>query len=189
MRIRLSAIVILSAAVYGGSFVSNAQTALPLPGCEPAPDVRKIMDKKLDPVFLGKIKFPERFVLERQVLEDLIAKYPRELTPYETLSSWMYPGASKEEIDAFHDRLVKMAKGHPNDPLAVLLAGEVLNGKDTPEAIRLFEAAKAKAPNFPCPALQLAELYRNGKRADPVKQNENSQAPKVGEDRMRCTQV
>jgi thiol-disulfide isomerase/thioredoxin len=141
-----------------------------------APEVRKIMDDKLSPVALGKMRFTERFVVERQVLEDLIAKYPRELVPYETLDAWVIPGATREEKQAFHDRLVKMAKDNPDDPLALVLGGEVLVGKDTPEAIRMFEGAKHKAPNFPWPAMQLALLYRNGKRADPIKLKENTEA-------------
>jgi thiol-disulfide isomerase/thioredoxin len=176
MSKQLSVIIVLTAAVVGGSFVSKAQTAPPLPGCEPAPEVRKIIDDQLNPVVLAKIKFPERFVLERQVLEDLITRYPRELAPYEILNAWMYPGATHEETLAFQDRLLKMAKDNPDDPLALLLGGEVLVRKDTPEAIRMFEAAKAKAPNFPWPARQLAQLYMHGKRADPIKEKENTEA-------------
>ena len=173
MRTYLSVVTVLMAVISGGS---QAQTALSLPGCEAAPEVRKVMDNELGPVALGKMKFPERFVLERKVLEDLIARYPRELEPYETLNAWMYPGATAEETQAFHDRLLKMAKDHPDDPLALLLAGELLAGKDSPEAIRMFEAARAKASNFPWPAMQLAQLYRMGKLADPVKLKEYTEA-------------
>jgi thiol-disulfide isomerase/thioredoxin len=165
----------LMAAFLSCSFISEAQTALPLPGCDASPEVRKVLDEKLNPDALEKMKYPERSVLQRQVLEDLIAKYPRELQPNEMLKDDVGWTGTKEENEALRDQWVKRAKENPGDPLALLLAGEVLKGKDTPEAIRLMEAAKAKAPGFPWPAMQLAQLYRNGKYADPVKSKENTE--------------
>jgi hypothetical protein len=83
MRMYWSVATLVAPALLSG--VLTAQDALPLPGCETAPRVRKILDEKLDPKLLDKLKLPERIALERQVLEDLIARYPRELEPYQTL--------------------------------------------------------------------------------------------------------
>jgi thiol-disulfide isomerase/thioredoxin len=152
-----------------------AQAALPLPGCEASPEVRKIIDEKLDYSALLKLKVAERWTLERKTLDDLIAKYPRELQPYESLSNGTREYAP-DEYEAFRDQWVKMAKDHPDDPLALLLAGEAQNGRDTPEAIRLLEAAKAKAPDFPWPSLQLADIYFSGERADKDKLAANLEA-------------
>jgi thiol-disulfide isomerase/thioredoxin len=174
MRLLYSLASLPIAAALGCALLP-AQAALPLPGCETAPEVRKIMDEKLDDTALDKLKIAERWAFERKTLEDLIEKYPRELRPYESLGSGVREYAP-DEYEALRDRWVKMAKDHPDDPLALLLAGEALSGKDTPEAIRLLEAAKAKAPNFAWPSLQLANLYFSGKRADKDKVAANLEA-------------
>ena len=172
MRTYLCVASLLAAAFLSHSFPAQGQSARSLPGCETAPEVRKILDEKLDPKALDKMKLLERVALERQVLDDLIAKYPRELEPYQTLVNKM----RREDPDEFpelRNRLVKMAKDDPNDPLALLLAGWVLRGKDTPESVRLLEAAQAKAPNFPWPFRELASDYFSGKIADQNKVKEN----------------
>jgi len=165
----------LIAALSCAFVASHAQSALPLPGCEAAPEVRKTMDERLDGERLGKLKFAERLALQRQVLEDLMARYPRELKPvlsYSNVLSQYVP----DEYPAVRDRWVQAAKDHPDDPLALLIAGKALIGRDTPEAIRLLEAAKTKAPSFPWPDLYLASVYAAGKRVDLSKTKENLEA-------------
>jgi thiol-disulfide isomerase/thioredoxin len=143
-----------------------------LPGCETNAEVRKVLDEKLASKLLYKMKFTERAALERRVLEDLIAKYPRELEPYRTLGNTIR-SETPDEFPLFRDRLVKMSKDNPDDPLALMLAGWALRGKDTLEAIRLLEVSKAKAPNFPWAARELAAVYFSGKRVDQNKVKEN----------------
>jgi hypothetical protein len=77
MRTYLSVASLLAGAFLSNSFPAQAQSARSLPGCDTAPEVRKILDEKLDPKMLDKMKLLERVPLERQVLEDLIAKSPR----------------------------------------------------------------------------------------------------------------
>ena len=136
------------------------------------PEVRKVLDVKLDPKVLDKMKLTDRVALERQVLGDLIAKYPREFEPYQTLIN-MIRSDDPDGFSDLHNQFVKMAKDDPDDPLALLLAGRVLRGKNTPESVRLLEAAKAKAPNFPWPFMELASDYFGGKIADQNKVKEN----------------
>jgi hypothetical protein len=90
---------------------------------------------------------------------------------YEGLHITVQYRGTRDEYQALPEQWVKMAKDRPDDPLALLLAGEALKNKDTPEAIRLLEAAKAKAPNFPWPAMQLALPLQGWKarRPDQVK--------------------
>lgn len=171
MRSILPAATALLAAVLGSFSLVQAQAVLPLPGCDSSPDARKILDEKLDQNVLNRMKYPERSAL----IKDLAARYPRELQPNEMLKDDEFWNATKEEAQALRDQWMKRAKENPDDALALLLAGEVLKGKDTPEAIRLMEAAKAKAPSFPWPAMQLAQLYRQGKYADPIKSKENTE--------------
>ena len=63
----------------------HAQTKLTLPGCDPLPEVRKVLGTKLDDKLLDKMKFVERTAYERRMFEVLIAKYPREIVPYQRL--------------------------------------------------------------------------------------------------------
>lgn len=175
MRAYLSVASLIAAAFIGNSFPAQGQSARSLPGCETAPEVRKVLDKKLDPKLLDKMKRPERVTLEREVLNDLIAEHPRELEPYQTLVNSMR-SEDPDQFAGLRNRLVKMAKDDPNDPLALLLAGWVLRGKDTLESVRLLEAAQAKAPNFPWPFDELASDYFRGKIADQNKVKENIEA-------------
>ena len=135
----LSVTSLLAAAFISTSFLAQAQRSRSLPGCETAPEVRKILDEKLDPKMLDKMKIPERVAWERQVLQDLIARYPRELEPYQNLVNKMR-SEDPDEFRELRNRLVKMAKDDPNDPLALLLAGWVLRGKDTSESVQIGRA-------------------------------------------------
>ncbi|HEY3740956.1 MAG TPA: hypothetical protein VGL53_13980 [Bryobacteraceae bacterium] len=69
-----------------------------------------------------------------------------------------------------------MAAQHPDDALALALAAKALFETDTPESIRLAQVARAKAPDFPYPALLLAQIYSEGQRADANKFRENLRA-------------
>ena len=177
---RIAVLKSAQAALISAAFVSftslcPAQSPLPLPGCEAPPELRRVLDDELDSKVLNRMKMPKRLAFQRHLLEDLIARFPREWEPYHALNGFLSQYAP-EESPTLLDRWVKMAKDHPDDPLALLLAGEALWGKDTPESIRLTEAARNKAPDFPWAARQLAGLYFSGKRADLNKAKKNLEA-------------
>ena len=173
---RASVVFLLLSAVYLSlSSLLHGQTKLALPGCDASPEVRKLLDEKLDYKVLDKMKFSERTAYERRVLEDLIAKYPREIAPYQRLIQEVRY-SEPDAFPALKDRFAKLAADHPDDPLALTLGGIVLSRKDTPESIRLLESAQAKAPNFPWASLALADVYFSGKRADNTKLAENISA-------------
>jgi thiol-disulfide isomerase/thioredoxin len=139
-----------------------------LPGCEARPEVRRVIDDRLANKVLENMKFTDRLALKRQVLEDLIAKYPRELEPYRQLIlATRYE--DPEGYAVLSGRFISQAEQHPNDPLTLYLAALVLNGKDTPRRIQLLEQAKSAAPNFAWPDLTLAATYASGKLADKKK--------------------
>ncbi len=144
----------------------SAQSYALLPGCEPRPEVRRILDERLAENALLEMMFSERVAFRRQVLEGLIAKYPREVEPYRRLIQ----ATKQDDTDTYPelvDRYLKQAERHPDDPLALYLAGFALSGRDTPQSIRLLERARSQAPNFAWPALALANIYAPGaKRAD-----------------------
>jgi thiol-disulfide isomerase/thioredoxin len=158
VRISVLSIAFLS---LGGTCLAEPQ----LPGCEPRPEVRQALREQLNDNSLDKLKFAGRAAREHEVLEGLIAKYPRELEPYRRLIDFVHYSEA-DQYAALQARYKDQAAQEPDDALALYLAGYVLNGTDTPEAIRLLEAAKAKAPEFAWPALQLANIYSTGKFTD-----------------------
>ena len=153
-----------------------AQSSQVLPGCEPRPEVRQILDDKLSEQTLQQMKFAERVALRREVLEDLIAKYPREAEPYRQLIAATRQDDT-EHYAALADRFRKQAALQPDDPLALYVGGLVLSGVDTPASIRFLERARSRAPNFAWPSLELANIYTPGaKRADKQKSAEEISA-------------
>lgn len=151
---------------------AHSQSNAALPGCEPAPVVRKILEERLGWRALDKMKFADQVALKRQVLEDLIATYPREYEPYRRLIE-NTRSTQPDDFPVLQERFTQLAKEHPDDPLALVLGGLVLFHKNTPESIRLLEMAKSKAPSFPWPSFELAEIYFQGKFADKNKVAEN----------------
>ena len=62
MWVRLCAGIFLGSVLCRSS-LSQAPSDLSLPGCEPATEVRRIMDEQLDPTVLNRMKFDERHAL------------------------------------------------------------------------------------------------------------------------------
>jgi predicted Zn-dependent protease len=156
--------------------VSLAQSPQALPGCEPAPEVRRALDEKLNGKDLEKMKFSDQAARYHAVYEELIAKYPREVEPYRRLiqdTRSMDEHLDPAQYPALQERFRKQAAQNPEDPLALYVAGVALFETDTPESLRLLEEAKAKAPQFAWPALTLAVDYARGKRMDKQKSSEN----------------
>lgn len=175
IRAQFQAVAVLLSAFLTYPLLSPAQSALQLPGCEAAPDLGRTMDEKLDWNLLERMKFSERMTYERRVLEDLMVRYPHEFEPFRRYGDLLHQYAP-EEYPAIRSRWIEQAKAHPDDPFALFIGGKALEGKDTPEAIRVLEAARKKAPNFPLPALYLAGIYFDEKWGDATKAKENLEA-------------
>lgn len=158
MRISAFSILILS---LGRACLAQSQ----LPGCEPRPEVRQALREQLNEQSLQKLKFADQAARQHEVLEGLIAKYPRELEPYRRLIDFVHFN-EPDLYPALQARYRDQAAQRTDDALALYLAGYALTGTDTREAIRLLEAARAKAPDFAWPALQLANIYSTGKFTD-----------------------
>jgi thiol-disulfide isomerase/thioredoxin len=164
-----------------------AQSTLALSGCEPPPEVRQALEGLLSQDALTRLPLKDRFALEQPTLNALQAKYPRDYSLAEQQLNLAKQrqiaahdqaaiDAARQKVDAQRDAWVKNAKDHPDDALALLLAAKGQFGKDTPDAIRLLEAARMKAPGFPWPAHELATLYSRGKFADDAKMRETMTA-------------
>ncbi len=156
-----ASVLLITTFAIGGTCFAQPQ----LPGCDPLPEVRQALREQLSDKSLDKLKFADQAARQHEVLEGLIAKYPRELEPYRRLINFVR-NSETDQVPAWQARYRAQAAQNPGDPLALYLAGFVLTGTDTPEAIRLLEAAQAKAPQFPWPALQLANIYSTGKFTD-----------------------
>ncbi len=158
---KLSTLLLLIAAC--GRLFAQSST------CAPRPEVQEVLAGKLSFEALDQLKFADRVAFRRTTLEDLIARYPREVEPQRRLLADTF----EDDIDRMPEliaRYRKQAEQHPDDPLALYLAGVALYRRDTDRSIRLLEQARTLAPNFPWPALQLARIYSPGtKRADQAK--------------------
>jgi thiol-disulfide isomerase/thioredoxin len=153
-----------------------AQSSPQLSGCAPSPEVRKAIADQLDDKKFNKLTYSEQVAHTHEVLEKLIAAYPRDISLQRRLMSatrnggdTLHPGVWAAMQEDYRQR----AKANPNDPVILDLAGYALIGTDTPEAIRLLEAAKAQAPQFVWPYLDLTTIYASGKFKDKQKATEN----------------
>jgi len=153
----------------------HAQSSYQLPGCEVNPQVQNVIDRDLSPTLLDRMTFADRLAFERETLERLIAQYPRELEPYTRLRDLLHQYAP-DQYPKLQNEWIRMEQKNPDDPLALLLAGEALDGKNTPESIRLLKEARATAPGFPWPARDLAGVYSDTKFADAAEAKENIDA-------------
>jgi thiol-disulfide isomerase/thioredoxin len=152
------------------SLAGSCSAQSSLPGCEPRPEVRQVLREKLRSQDLDELKYADRVARQHEVLDSLIAKYPRELEPYRRLIDFVH--SETDDYPALQARYRALAEQHSDDPLALYLAGSVLFHTDTPESIRLLDDAKAKASDFVWPNLQLADIYSSGKRVDKKKSAE-----------------
>jgi thiol-disulfide isomerase/thioredoxin len=166
--VRLS--VYLTATISLGGLTCYAGSSVP--GCDARPEVRQALREKLKDSDLARLKFADRAAREHQVLEDLIAQYPGEIEPYRRLINFVRY-SEPEQFPALQDRLRKQAAAKPGDPVAAYVAAVALFQTDTPESIRLLEAARASAPDFAWTALELANIYASGKLADKKKAAED----------------
>lgn len=141
-------------------------------GCEARPEARETLRAKLKDSDLEQLKFADRAARQHRVLEELIAQYPGEIEPYRRLINFVR-NSEPEIFPALQDSFRSKAGANPGDPVAADAAALALFRTDTPESIRLLEAARATAPDFAWTALDLANIYAGGKRVDKKKAAEN----------------
>ena len=172
MAARLSALPVLFA-LSALALPLSAQNAA-LPDCDPPVELRKALD--VDYNELGKLPYVEQMARQRTLYEGLVTKYPEDVRPAMRLVRFVrydeeaaHPGALAE----LQRRFKQEAEAHPDDPFAQYRAAYVLIHSDTPEAIRIFESERTKWPQFPWPAVQLADIYSSMKFGDKQKAGQN----------------
>ncbi len=122
--------------------------------CGPPPAVKTALDQ------LPSIQSPDQTdwqYREKKLarLQALLKQYPGDLFVQRAYIDHMYgPDRDKviEDYKARHQQ-------HPNDPQISYLYALTLVARQSPQAIKLFNSALEKAPNFPWPLLSLAEIY------------------------------
>ncbi len=159
----------------GASEPGAAQAKTALPGCETSPEVRQILKEKLDGPEFENLTYVERNATTEQVATELIAKYPRELEPYQRLitTAERQQALQPEQLVKLQKKLEQKAKENPDDPLLLYLAATALRGKDTPQSIELDNRAVTLAPDFPWPYAGLTGIYSEGKTLDKDKARTN----------------
>ncbi|MGO8733870.1 MAG: TlpA family protein disulfide reductase [Terriglobia bacterium] len=132
--------------------------------CGPAPAVKAALDQF--PYYPSPLQTEwQYFEQQRSVLRPLLQQYPDDVFVRQTYTEWLdsavdfhVAGADAEQgklVDEFKSR----HENDPDDPLSSYLYGYLLIGHDTPQAIKLFESALAKAPQFPWPHYTLLRIY------------------------------
>ncbi len=129
--------------------------------CESSPEIRKEM-QRLD---LPNLKGHEREQARKKIGEELVAKYPDDLF-IEMRYQQIAGGEFGEDREAVIDRYRKLAAEHAGDSFYEFLYANALEGKDTPQTIKLSQEILAKDPNFVRAHLLLADVYAWGKFAD-----------------------
>jgi thiol-disulfide isomerase/thioredoxin len=104
-----------------------------------------------------------------------IEKYPRE-TVLHRRYYLLFRDDIPEKVEAIRRQYLKRADENPKDVLAVYMAGLVLEGINTPEAIATLERGVKLDPSFGWNYLTLAYLYGRGKFQDRSKAAENMAA-------------
>ncbi|HEY3989662.1 MAG TPA: TlpA disulfide reductase family protein [Acidobacteriaceae bacterium] len=142
-----------------------------LPACQAPATLRKTVKDQLDSPEFNRLAYSAQIERKQQVLSGLMKRYPREVEPY---TLWI---AAAREDQLLHPELLAelqkdlsaRATAHPDDPLALYIAAHALIGTDTPQSISMLQKAQSLAPRFPQPALDLAQIYADGKFADKTK--------------------
>lgn len=169
-------VVTCYAGFLAASSMVFAQSIPPLPACEASVEVRQVLDEKLEWKLPPGVTLSQLLERRREVFEELIAKYPREVEPHRRLILETRWWADPNQLPALIERYQKGAAQNPSDQLALFLAGLALHHTDTSESIRLLEGAQALAPKFPWPALELAQIYAGEKYSDKKRAFQNLSA-------------
>ena len=136
-----------------------------LPSCEPLPQLQEALEKESDWKLAPGETLAQLLAEHREMLTELISHYPREVEPHRRLILEIRWWADPTQLPPLLERYRQQRSENPDDPFALYLEGAALFHTDTSTSIQLLEAARAKAPNFAWPSLQLAEICFGGKRA------------------------
>jgi len=120
--------------------------------CGPAPAIKAALDQIPD--YMSPLQTEwQHFEQRRSAIRPLLQQYPNDVFVLRAFSG------TKAENDKLAEELKSRHEKNRDDPLSSFLYGYLLVGHDTPQAIKLFESALAKDPQFPWPHYSLARIY------------------------------
>jgi hypothetical protein len=125
--------------------------------CAPAPAVKTALDQI--PSYQSPSQTDWQYQEQRlSAIRALLRQYPEDVFVLRTYFDSVWDDADRdklvEEYKARHEK-------NPDDPLSSYLYANLLVGRDSPQAIKLFESALAKEPKFPWPHYSLVTIYRS----------------------------
>lgn len=129
------------------------------PRCEPHPELQKSIQEIWQDT---AHPLPGRVQWQVSQWERSIEKHPRE-TVLHRRYYLLFRDYLPERVEGVRQRYLQQAERNPGDPLAVYMAGLVLEGIDTPKAIETLERAARLDPAFGWSHLTLAYLYGRGR--------------------------
>jgi thiol-disulfide isomerase/thioredoxin len=156
-------VILAIATLSAGGF---AQPAAALPSCEPSPEVgkalRQLPNYREEPTLTDWQVYQQRIAK----LQTLMTQYPNDVfiqrTYIESGSSLRGVDKASVEQRAKIDAQYKaLHEQQPDNAQVDFLYGVTLMGRDTPQAIKLFEAALSKDPGFGLPHLYLRRIYNS----------------------------
>ncbi|HEX5411994.1 MAG TPA: TlpA disulfide reductase family protein [Terriglobia bacterium] len=162
----------LNAALAVALYLSLAPCALrgqEYNSCQPPPEVRSALANF--PIWQTPTETDWQFH-QRQLstLDSLLKQYPQDFfVRKKYVGLWGFPEEKTKlisEYKALHEQ-------HPDDPEISYLYGVALIGRDTKQAIKLFDSALGKAPAFPWPHLELGNIYVSPVFLDKQRSKEN----------------
>jgi thiol-disulfide isomerase/thioredoxin len=143
-----------------------AQSSPVSPGCEAAPEVRKALDQlpqyRQDPALTDWQVYQQRLA----GLKALMRQYPSDVFVQQT---YIQSTTSLRQVDkvSVEEKAKATAEyktryeQNPGDVQLEYLYALTLISRDTPEAIKLFDAALEKDASFALPHLSLVHIYRS----------------------------
>jgi hypothetical protein len=122
--------------------------------CDPAPAVKAALDglPQQTPA-LTDWQFHEQHAA---AIQALLRQYPSDVFVQKAYIDSMWSRSDKDKVIAEYKARHEQ---DPNDPQLAYLYGMTLMGRQTPEAIKLFNATLQKDPSFPRPHLELVNIY------------------------------
>ncbi len=134
--------------------MASAQTA---DVCEPAPAVKAALDQL--PTYPSPSQTNWQYREARLAAIRALQKlYPDDLFVQRAYINFM-AAAGQNEINTTIDEFKARHERQPDDPRLAYLYGMTLVGRQTPEAIKLFNGALESTSQFPWPHLALVRIY------------------------------
>jgi hypothetical protein len=164
--------VIVFAAVLAVSFLAQNGRAQGLDACGPAPSVKTALDAI--PSRQTPAQYDWQFHEQQlSAVQALMKEFTADIFVERRYINMMSDSEDKDkviqEFKARHEQA-------PDDPKWSYLYALTLRGRDTPESIKLFDEALAKAPNFAWPHLSLVSIYNSPVFLDKAKAEEHMKA-------------